>query len=666
MVKSIIQDPKRLLDNAWLDLHIEDESQLFNPLETIPDFISEEPHMFFTWLMSRPEYFHLFAKEILNIELHPMQCVILQELWKRKFPIYIASRGFGKSYLLAVYAIMRGFFMPGRKMVICGAGYRQSKIIFDYMCDIYNKAPILRDICSASRSGPQILIDMCRFHINGSQITALPIGDGQKIRGQRAQDIITDEFASINKEVFENVISGFGSVRSNPMEIVKQEAAKRMAKLLDLEEHLDIDEDDHLVKSNQIVFTGTAYYEFNHFCKYWKDWKRFIKSGGDKKKLAECFNDGVVPEAFDWRDYSIMRIPFNMIPKGFMDEGQIARSKATIHEGIFLMEFEACFSNDSNGFFKRSLVESCVASPDNNIQVNNETIAFTGATAGRPDRKYIYGIDPASQIDNFSIVIIELNKGHRRIVYTWTLNKQSHKEQLKARLVKQSDFYAYCIRKIRDLMKVFPCERMAIDSQGGGYTIIEGLHNHSHCEEGEMLIWESIDYTKPKDTDGEHGLHIIEKINIRDSQWNAEANHGMKKDFESKLLLFPYVDPVVLANAGGYDTLNDLQYDTLEDCMMEIESLKDELASIIHSETATGIEHWDTAEVKIAGDKKGKLRKDRYSALVMANGIARSLSGDKRFGKPEVGGWAAYQKIESRGEAFSGPSWFTDRMKDVY
>ena len=37
--------------------------------------------------------------------------------------------------------------------------------------------------------------------LNDSTVTCLPLGDGQKIRGQRANDIIADEFASIPRDI---------------------------------------------------------------------------------------------------------------------------------------------------------------------------------------------------------------------------------------------------------------------------------------------------------------------------------------------------------------------------------------------------------------------------------------------------------------------------------
>src|SRR5262249_39739537 len=111
--------------------------------------------------------------------------------------------------------------------------------------------------------------------------------------------------------------------------------------------------------SNQSILTGTAYYTFNHFHAYWKRWKGIVESRGDRNKLEELFN-GEGPDKFNWKDYSVVRLPVELLPEGFMDEKHVAKAKATIHLTQYMLEYGACFCGDSNGFFKRSLIESCV------------------------------------------------------------------------------------------------------------------------------------------------------------------------------------------------------------------------------------------------------------------------------------------------------------------
>ena len=654
-------DKIRAINDAWLNINV-DESKIINPfsLQTEEEFTTK-----LTWLMTNPEYFSFICKQILNIDILPTQALMLKEMWNRKFPMLIASRGFGKSFILSVYSILRALLMPGRKIVIVGAAFRQSKVLFEYMDSVWRNSPLLRDIVGGS-GGPRRDVDMCRLKIGDSQITCLPLGDGSKIRGQRANDIIADEFASIPREIFENVVAGFAAVSASPIENVRRIAAKKKA--IELGELAEDEEEAHEEGANQIILSGTAYYDFNHFAEYWKKWKSFITSQGDPKKLGELFGEDGVPDGFDWRQYSIIRVPFELLPEGFMDAAQVARSKATVHSGIYQMEFGACFSTDSNGFFKRSLIESCVVSPQNPISLPSGEVSFQAVLRGNPNCRYVYGIDPASEVDNFSIVIMEVHEDHSRVVYSWTTNRSRHKEQLKAGVADETDFYSYCARKIRDLMRVFPPQEIALDAQGGGIAIIEALHDKDKIREGELPIWPTIDEKKEKDTDGEPGLHIVEMVQFAKADWVAEANHGLRKDFEDKTVLFPYFDSATLGLAISDDKLSNRLYDTLEDCVMEIEELKDELSMIIMSQTTSGRDKWDTPEVKLPGGRKDRLRKDRYSSLIMANMSARKIL---RTPPPRiydtVGGFAGGEmrgKIE--GPDYAGPSWFTEGMKDVY
>jgi hypothetical protein len=661
-VSQVLKD----IDEAWLGISVKDE-ELFNPT-SIFDSADEDFHLKLTWLMTRPEYFSFLCKQIFNITILPSQALILEELWNRKFPMLIASRGFGKSFMLSLYAMMRALLIPGRKVVVVGAAFRQSKVLFEYMETIWNNSPILRDVCD-SDSGPRRDVDRCVMRINESRITCLPLGDGQKIRGQRANDIISDEFASIPRDIFETVVAGFAAVQADPIENVKKVASKKMAQ----EHGVDIEADESNSvenKHNQIILSGTAYYDFNHFATYWKKWKAIINSNGERSKLREIFGGEEAPPDFNWREYSVIRIPYELLPEGFMDASQVARSKATVHAGIYQMEFGACFTRDSQGFFKRALIETCVCNEDNAIRDSkDDLIIYQAKLMGDKNKRYVFGVDPASEVDNFSIVVMEVDEDHQKIVYCWTTTRDEHKEKVKKGYSKERDFYSYCARKIRDLMRLFPCIHIAMDAQGGGIAVMESLHDTDKIQDGEHAIWPVIDYDKPQDTDNERGLHILEMCQFAKHEWLAEANHGLRKDFEDKNTLFPMFDSISLSVSNAEDGLKGRMFDTLEECVLEIEELKDELAMIQMTQTPAGRDKWDTPEVIVAAGKKNKMRKDRYSALIMANMAARTINRtptqeDHQF----YGGFATLREGDGKqGEMYSnGPGWFTEGMGNVY
>jgi hypothetical protein len=658
---SLSADTLKALEDAWLEIDFKGVD-LPDPLDMLyqadDDWVKR-----LIFLLAKPENFHVLCKYIFNIEVPPIQNVILQELWSRRFPMLCGSRGLGKTFILSLYSMVRAFLMPGRKIVIVGAAFRQSKFLFDYMKGIWQKAPVLRDLCESS-DGPKASVDRCLFNINGSVITCLPLGNGDKIRGQRANDIVCDEFASVPKEIFETVVAGFANVASSPIDKVKQEAMLKKCKELGIElTEIDFDASD---KGNQIVFSGTAYYDFNHFADYWKRWKKIIHSGGKVEALKEVFSGKDPGEDFDWKDYSVMRIPYDVLPAGFLDSAQIARARATVHSGTFQMEYGAIFTTDSTGYYKRSMLEKCVVGPNSEVSLPvSGSPFFTASLKGSKSKKYVFGIDPASEVDNFSIIIVEVNEDHRRIVYGWTTNRQKHKKAQSKSATEEQNYFAYCARKIRDLMKDFPCEELVVDSQGGGYALYEAMHDEDKLQEGEHLIWEIIDPDKGKESDDYTGLHIVRLINFANSKWMSESNQKMRKDFEDKILLFPYFDSVTLGLSYEKDEIENRTFDTLEDAVFEIEKLKDELAMISHTETASGRDKFDTPETITGVGRKEKVRKDRYCALLMANWGGRLLTS---YSPPEkemiAGGWAGEQdgEFDYGTQLYNGPDWWVKHM----
>jgi hypothetical protein len=629
--------------------------------------------------MRKPEYFGFTTEVLFGKTLAPFQLAILRELWVRPFPMLLGCRGMGKSWILALYCMLRALFNQGSKIVIVGAAFRQAKVVFDYCQDLWDHGPIYRSIVGPRKAdGPRRDVDRCTLRVGESLIVALPLGNGEKIRGQRANIIIADEFASIAKEIFEVVIRGFTAVSMSPVQQYQQEMMKLALKELGLWTPAHDTLEEEALVSNQTIISGTASYSFNHFYEYWKRYKAIIESRGDPRRLNEIFN-GEVPENFNWRDFCVIRVPVRMLPPGFMDQKQIAQAKATVHIGTYQMEYGACFATDSNGFFKRSLIESCVVGrPDQPIEHPScGEATFSAVLKGLPKRHYVMGVDPASEQDNFSVVILECWSDHRRIVHCWTTTRSRHKAKAKRGLAEDTDFYSYTARKIRDLLRTFNIQRIAIDSQGGGVAVMEALQDKARLLEGERPLYPVRDPEDPKETDDLPGDHIIEIVNFAKADWVREANHGLRKDLEDKVLLFPEFNPAILALSHEEDkasgrvkvdprdaTLEKL-YDTLEDATLEIEDIKDELATIVHTQTGISLrDRWDTPETKTPGGKKGRLRKDRYSALLMANMTGRVMARSEPEPEYKAYGGFAQEMAGGRkqGWAHLGPAWYTEAV----
>ncbi len=580
-------------------------------------------------VMTNLDYIGWTAKVVLGLDLFPSQIAQLQTIWRKPFPMLIASRGAGKSFLLAVYCVLRALLEPGTKIVIVGAGLRQAKLVFQYIEDIWHKAPVLKSIVGGGKkAGPKQTVDSCYFRIGDSIIYALPMGDGSKIRGFRANIVIADEFASIPEEIFDIVVRGFTATSKSPVEEARLIALERRLKELNCPEHISKQIFAQKGKGNQIVYSGTAYYAFNHFARRYEMWKAIIRSRGETAAVAEIFGGETnVPENFDWKDYAVIRLPYTHVQEGLLDRRQLAHAKAILPHNIFLMEYGACFVKDSDGFFPRSLIESCTTSPSKPILTPDGEIMFTPLMRGRPGRKYVIGIDPAAERDNLAVTVIEVWANHYRVVYCWTCNKSTFLKRKKRGLVTSDDYYAYCCWKIRDVVRLFSPVRVEMDSQGGGYAIAEMLRNRKLIDKakGEFPLYEIIDYDEPKatdsETDGPHILHLI----AQNTEFNSQSNLFMHKSFETKRLLFPGIDTVKMQAALAAEASLGVTVDTFEDVVNEIEELKNELCNIQMVQTSTGKERFETPNISETtqggeGKKKSRrLRKDRYTSLLLAH-----------------------------------------------
>lgn len=673
-----------------------------HPLTPRTEYERLNPHVHLLSLMRKPEFFPFTCRTLFNkpdnsgpMEILPMQHVALTELWWRQFPMLVCTRGWGKSMLLALYALLRATFCPGSKIVITAAAFRQAKAVFEYIERFYYNSPVFQSLVNSGQrtknrsNGPRRDVDRVEFLLGDSIITGIPLGNGEKIRGLRANYILTDEVASVPEAVYAVVVQGFASVTADPVGNVKDYAKMKLLQRLGLwTEGMDAEERER-VRGNQSVLSGTADYAFNHFCRYWNEYKRVILTRGDPAELHKMFN-GPTPEDFKWNQYSIIRMPYEMVPTRYMDGATIARAKQITNTGQFRREYQATFELDSDGFFKRSLIERCVIGSelcDTPVFESCGPVEFSASLAGDPARcRYVFGIDPASESDNFAVTVLELWPEHRRLVYAWTTKKSDHARRLRSGKTVEHNFYEFAVRRIRDLMKVFPPALLMVDAGGGGISLREALGDPDKLEEGELPIYQEIDPDgkDKKDTDDYEGLHIMRLIHFRDQAWVVDANESLKKDMEDRVLLFPMLDSVLLGMAQAADeasgrTAVDEQghpslptADTLERAMLDIEETKNELATIVMSETATGNRRWDTPDAKPGGAKSGRMRKDRYSSLLLANAGARQLM--RAPVEPEreyaLGGFARdflgrIAPKDAPKEMYQGPGWFRRKWKET-
>lgn len=590
------------------------------------------------------------------LELLPFQSALLWMLWTHKYPLVLASRGAGKTFIFALYALLRAIMVPGSQICIVGAGFRQAKLVFNYIVRFYQSSPLIQEALQHD-GGPKYAVDQCSIKVGSSNIFAIPLGDGERIRGLRANVILCDEFASIPEEIYEIVIQPFAAVHSDPARHVKMTRTLNI-----LKKHNAPTEIINLVKEalgfgNQICISGTANYEFNHFYRKYEMFRKLIFSGGNEKIVASAFAEGnkylvqgkVDPEllkAFNYKDYAIFQLPWHGIPEGFMDAGIIANARLTYDNIAFNMEYLCKFAKDSNGFYKRSLIDAATPKENENL-VYLELFGEAGA-------QYVMGVDPARYNDNLAISILKLTSRGYELVYCWTLRGKA---------------FDIAARKIRELLERFNIIQIAMDRGGGGNAIAEFLYNPKFLEKGEQPIWDVNDDSYKNLP----GLHILDMFQWS-NEWIREANYAMKAEIRNKTLLFPTKPDEEIARnqyckylkksttkynesdkeyvfSELYGAINDDGEKIAEGLYDNVQETVNEMCAIVVKVTEGGTETFILPSLSVQQKNQSLTdarRRDRYSALLLAAYAARKMRGTgyKRSDLP--GGTDKYFRAQNK------------------
>lgn len=593
-----------------------------------------------------------FVEKIFNdtkgqpFRLAPFQAVILDMLFTKKFPMLVASRGASKSTMLALYALLRCVLIPGTKVVIAGAGYRQAKLVFKYIDTFYHCSPILQEAIRMD-GGPKFGSDAATLKVGTSEITAVPTGDGNTIRGLRANVLIVDEMGSLPDDIFEIILKPFTAVHANPA----QRAA--IASVIDRLQSLGADPKlITAIKSaqdfgNQIVISGTATIRFNHFYRRYKTYRAFIDAKGDLATVKELLksvqseSSGQYMTLDDrelkkltsqWHHYAVLQLPYHALPPDFLDEGAILADKASFSSDRFRREYLAEFPEDSEGFIKRSKVEA--ATPglhEKHVEVE---------IFGDPRENYILGLDPARWNDNFGLVVLKLTARGFELVYSDAWNKTE---------------WGVSVAKIRDVCRRFNIVYIAMDSEGGGSAVQELLcrkHDHLGNEvPAEELIWPIHEQLHNVADKASPGRFMLEMVNF--TTWTPKAAHNLEANIEQRRLLFPGppngTDSIVkqYKRYSGQDTVSAETEKELSRMLWGIDAWEaeqdktnsrigaydniceciNETCAIVKEVTPNGVERFILPKLSSQHEGLDVRRRDRFSALLLANYAASVYMG---------------------------------------
>lgn len=123
---------------------------------------------------------HRFVKDYLNINLHIFQQIILVMMNLSTNSMFLASRGIGKSFMLAVFCVVRCILYPGTMVVVTSKTRAQGYEILDKIeKQLMPKSKLLCNEIDVKKSAFNLTKALVQFR-NGSYIQVVTANDNAR------------------------------------------------------------------------------------------------------------------------------------------------------------------------------------------------------------------------------------------------------------------------------------------------------------------------------------------------------------------------------------------------------------------------------------------------------------------------------------------------------
>lgn len=162
-----------------------------------------------------------FVEEFLGIKLKLFQKILIWAMMVYDAFYFIAARGIGKTYLVALFSVVRCILYPGTKIVCCSYTFKQGKeIILKITDDFMQKSALLRNEISKTSTGQN---DCFVYFKNGSWIRVVVAGESS--RGARSNILIIDESRLVPQKIVDTILRPMNAAPRQPGYLNKPEYA---------------------------------------------------------------------------------------------------------------------------------------------------------------------------------------------------------------------------------------------------------------------------------------------------------------------------------------------------------------------------------------------------------------------------------------------------------
>lgn len=573
---------------------------------------------------------HRFVADYLHVELRLFQKILIVMMNCCTVVTFIGTRGIGKTFLSAVFCVVRAVLYPGSKICIASGTRGQAiNVLEKILLELKPNSPEL----AMEIDERQTKINGTNAQIvfkNGSYLKVVTAGDSS--RGNRANVLLLDEFRLISKDVIDTILRKFLTQRRMP----------RYTELTDEERSAEYDKE-----KNMTMYLSSAF-----FSDHWS----YTKCQDTCRSMLD-----------DTRRQFVCGLPYQLsIAEGLLDADTVADEmvETDFNEIKFSMEYEALWWGAADGSFfdyasvsKNRKIKYAMLPDRLSAKLGNSSLVRIPPKQNGEIRILSADIALMSSKKNHNdataifINQMMLTKARR---YTSNIVYATSYEGL------HTDDQALVIRKLYD---EYQCDYIVLDTNGIGLGVFDSLaRDMSDPETGDVYPALSCinDKTMADRCTALGADKVIWSVKAN-AQFNSDCAFLLREGFRSgkvRLLVSEYDAEEVLGGITGYSKLSAADQVLLQLTYINTTLLIDELVKLRHEESG--------GKVRIF--EKAGMRKDRYSSLAYNYYLASQLEAKlvKRNARNDDLSTAYVIKAPKiRGKAVSGangkrrnPGWY--------
>ena len=524
------------------------------------------------------ENFDLFVEEYLQLDfLKWFQTMLLVMMNRSRVFLWIAARGMGKSFLIAIFAVARCILYPGTKVVITSGTRGQSiNVLEKIQTELMPVSPNLCneiDMAKTKFSGQDAKV----MFKNSSYIKVVTASDNA--RSNRANILIVDEFRMVKKDTIDTVLKKFLTSRRMPPYKDLTDAERKV---------------EYAKEPNKSCFLSSAYF---------KDHWSFNKMLDTFKLMLD-----------DSKTDFVCGFPYQLsVQEGllFSEDVESDMLESDFNEIKWSMEMEAMWFGDEDGAFfdfdsiskNRRIKYAMLPDKLSGLLGNNQKVKILQKQNGE---KRILSADVAlmsSSKHNNDATAIFINqmlpsKGGR---YTNNIVYSDSYEGL------HTEDQALVIRRLYD---EYLCDYIVLDCTGLGLGVYDALvRDIVDPDTGE--VYPALSCCNDQEMAARCTTTGADKViwSIKASpKLNSDCAVLLREGFRSgkiRLLMTEYDADVVMSEIKGYKSLSPSEKVKLQMPYVHTTLLINELVKLQHEESGGRVRVYE----------RSGMRKDRYSSL---------------------------------------------------